>query len=142
MASILERRILFVLTMIIITAAFFYLTYIYWDILGITQRVELGVFLATAFSVISFVAFSILDKYVEGPDLEILYVPGDEVFNPQLTLFLIPVGQNAPTSQRETRFLRVLIHNRGSRTARRCLARLELVQRPPGNHILARAKKR
>jgi hypothetical protein len=141
MASILERRILFALTMIIVTVAFSYLTYVYWNILDIAQKVQLGVFLATAFSVVSFVAFSILDKYIEGPDLEILHVPGDEIFSPQLTLFLIPVGQNAPTEQRETRFLRVLVHNRGSRTAQRCLARLELVQRPPGNHILARDEK-
>lgn len=139
--SLQQKRTLFLLLMAI---ALIFLSYVSWSFLANpgANGTELGIFLATALSTIAFVSFSVWDRYVESPALEILHDPSDNVnYFPQLTIISYsPGGTNV--NSRMIRFLRVMIQNSGSRTAKRCLARLELIRHmTPGNHTLSREAK-
>jgi len=99
----------------------------------------MGIFLATAATVISSTMFSFWKSYLESPELEILHDLRDvdfaDHYTPQLTI-------SFPDRLQTTRFLRVRIYNAGTRTATRCFAQLELIERPKkGKHTLSRVEK-
>jgi len=132
MTSLSLKRWLFGFAFACIIILFSILTVYIRNFFDINQLVQYGVFLATAFSLFAYVAFSSWDKFLEEPDLSILHDRAmQDFYNPQMVI-LYP--NRAP---RERRFIRVIVKNRGSRTANRCLARLQLKQRPEGNHTLS-----
>jgi len=142
MISLKERKFITIIILIFIISIIGYLAYSIGSVLDYPQQVQLYVFLATAGSFLSYVLFTIWDKYIERPELIFLHNNEPEFqdfYFPQIMIFF---GTQPNAIIRELRFLRVIVHNRGSRTAKRCLARIQLLQRPPqGNHTLSREQK-
>ncbi|GEM_PF-1868977 len=142
--SLMIRRLVFGILVALILLFFAWLTYAFLAVIQTSaDRINLGVFLATAGALIASVAFSFWDSYLERPELKILFDSDADHYTPQLTIFSQEQSTDGKItiSQQENRFLRVRIHNAGSRTAKRCFGQLELIERSEGTHTLSKVEK-
>lgn len=143
MVTLEQRRLFFGVPVACLVSFIAGLTWPFWAFLTTAERIEMGIFLATAGTVISFIVFNFWDSYLEKPELEILHDSTDtDRYSPQLTFFFEEQSDGKITVRpRDVRFLRVRIHNAGSRTANRCFAQLELIERSKGTHTLSKVEK-
>ena len=91
-------------------------------------KLDIAVFLATAISALSYVLFTYWDQYIASPDLQITF---DSTKPAEYTPQLLMLSSKDGTSMGNYRFIRAVINNRGSRLAHGCVAKIQLIERPP-----------
>jgi len=99
-------------------------------IIAVQYKVDYGIFIATAIGALAYPIVILRERYLDTPELDILFDNQNypELYRPALTLIELPSGRH-----RNTRIeIRVVVNNKGSRTAKSCIGEIELVERSKG----------
>src|SRR5574341_179713 len=99
-------------------------------IVAILIQVDLAILIATAIAAIAYPIVVLRERYVLTPELEILFDAQNEpdLYRPSLTLIDLPSGR--PRNIRIE--IRIVVDNKGNKTADSCVGEIQLVKRPNG----------